>query len=233
MSIVLEARGLRKTYVGGDGSPIEVLAGVDLSVSPGEFVAIVGASGSGKSTLLHLLGALDEPTGGEVRLDGSPYAAMNAAALAVLRNARIGFVFQFHHLLREFNARENVMMPLLIAGAGDAEAGARADAMLDAVGLSGRRLHLPTQLSGGEQQRVAVARALANAPAVVLADEPSGNLDHAHSENLHGIFAGLARDFQTALVVVTHNRHLAARADRLLAMEAGLLVPAAREEVLS
>ena len=229
MSVVLEARGVRKSYVGGDGSPIDVLAGVDLSVSRGEFVAIVGASGSGKSTLLHLLGALDQPSGGEVLLDGAPYAAMTAAELAALRNARIGFVFQFHHLLREFNARENVMMPLLIAGAGDAEAGARADVLLDAVGLSARRLHLPTQLSGGEQQRVAVARALANAPAVVLADEPSGNLDHAHSENLHAIFAGLARDFQTALVVVTHNRHLAARADRLLAMESGLLVPAAKE----
>ena len=229
MSVVLEARGVRKSYVGGDGAPIDVLAGVDLSVSRGEFVAIVGASGSGKSTLLHLLGALDQPSGGEVLLDGAPYAAMTAGQLAALRNSRIGFVFQFHHLLREFNARENVMMPLLIAGAGDAEAGARADALLDAVGLSARRLHLPTQLSGGEQQRVAVARALANAPAVVLADEPSGNLDHAHSENLHAIFAGLARDFQTALVVVTHNRHLAARADRLLAMESGILVPAARE----
>jgi lipoprotein-releasing system ATP-binding protein len=233
MSVVLETRGLRKTYLGGDGSPIDVLAGVELSVSRGEFVAIVGASGSGKSTLLHLLGALDEPTGGKVLLDGAPYATMDARQLAALRNAKIGFVFQFHHLLREFTARENVMMPLLIAGAGDAEAGARADALLEAVGLSGRRLHLPTQLSGGEQQRVAVARALANAPAVVLADEPSGNLDHAHSENLHAIFAGLARDFQTALVVVTHNPHLAARADRLLAMEAGVLVPAARDEVRS
>lgn len=233
MSPVLEARGLRKTYLGGDGSPIDVLAGVDLSVSQGEFVAIVGASGSGKSTLLHLLGALDVPTGGEVLLDGVAYATRNATELAALRNARIGFVFQFHHLLREFTARENVMMPMLIAGTGDSAAGARADALLEAVGLSGRRLHLPTQLSGGEQQRVAVARALANAPAVVLADEPSGNLDHAHSENLHLIFAGLARDFQTALVVVTHNRHLAARADRLLAMEAGLLVPAVREDALS
>jgi lipoprotein-releasing system ATP-binding protein len=230
MSTVLEARGLRKTYVGGDGSPIEVLAGVDLSVSRGEFVAIVGASGAGKSTLLHLLGALDAPSGGEVRLDGERYTDLGQESLAALRNRKIGFVFQFHHLLREFNARENVMMPLLIAGAEDAEAGARADALLAAVGLSGRRLHLPTQLSGGEQQRVAVARALANAPAVVLADEPSGNLDHAHSENLHAIFAGLARDFQTALVVVTHNRQLAARADRLLAMEGGLLVSAGPEE---
>jgi lipoprotein-releasing system ATP-binding protein len=230
MSTVLEARTLRKTYLGGDGAPIEVLAGVDLLVSRGEFVAITGASGSGKSTLLHLLGALDHPTGGEVRLDGERYAEIGPRGLAALRNRKIGFVFQFHHLLREFNARENVMMPLLIAGAGDAEAGERADALLAAVGLSGRRLHLPTQLSGGEQQRVAVARALANSPAVVLADEPSGNLDHAHSENLHGIFAGLARDYQTALVVVTHNLHLAARADRLLSMEGGVLVPAGAAE---
>ena len=230
MSILLEARGLRKTYLGGDGSPIEVLAGVDLSVSRGEFVAIVGASGAGKSTLLHLLGALDRPSAGEVSLGGEAYSALDPGALAALRNRRIGFVFQFHHLLREFNARENVMMPMLIAGASDSEAGSRADALLDAVGLTARRLHLPTQLSGGEQQRVAVARALANAPDVVLADEPSGNLDHAHSENLHAIFAGLARDFATALVVVTHNRHLAARADRLLVMESGLLTPAERVE---
>ncbi len=231
MSTVLEARDLRKRYLGGDGSPIDVLSGVDLVVSRGEFVAIMGASGAGKSTLLHLLGALDQPTGGEVLLDGNRYADRTAVELAALRNRRIGFVFQFHHLLREFNARENVMMPLLIAGVGDAEAGARADALLESVGLAARRLHLPTQLSGGEQQRVAVARALANGPAVVLADEPSGNLDHAHSENLHAIFAGLARDFQTALVVVTHNRHLAERADRLLTMEAGVLVPGTGAEV--
>jgi lipoprotein-releasing system ATP-binding protein len=222
---VLEARGLRKTYVGGDGLPIEVLVGVDLCVSRGEFVAIMGASGSGKSTLLHLLGALDAPTAGEVRVDGARYGEMSAEELATLRNRRIGFVFQFHHLLREFTARENVMMPLFIAGSEADTAGRRADELLAAVGLTGRASHLPAQLSGGEQQRVAVARALANAPAVVLADEPSGNLDHAHSENLHAIFAGLARDFQTALVVVTHNRQLAARADRLLTMEGGLLLP--------
>jgi lipoprotein-releasing system ATP-binding protein len=181
--------------------------------------------------LLHLLGALDDPSDGAVLLDGESYATRTASELAALRNAKIGFVFQFHHLLREFTARENVMMPLVIAGAGDAEAGRRADVLLEAVGLSARRSHLPMQLSGGEQQRVAVARALANAPSVVLADEPSGNLDHAHSENLHAIFAALARDFQTALVVVTHNRHLAAQADRLLTMEAGLLGPADGAEV--
>lgn len=229
MSAVLEARGLRKSYLGGDGERIEVLTGLDLVVSRGEFVAITGASGSGKSTLLHLLGALDRPSGGEVRLDGASYADLDAAALAAVRNARIGFVFQFHHLLREFTARENVMMPLLIAGAPEREAARRADELLAAVGLTGRRSHLPAQLSGGEQQRTAVARALANRPSVVLADEPSGNLDHAHSEALHEIFAGLARDFQAAVVVVTHNLAFAARADRRLGMAGGMLAPATGE----
>ena len=150
MSVVLEARGLRKTYLGGDGSPIEVLAGVELSVSRGEFVAIVGASGSGKSTLLHLLGALDRPSAGEVRLGDQAYATLTPDALAALRNRRIGFVFQFHHLLREFNARENVMMPLLIAGATDAEAGARADVLLEAVGLAAAS-HAPAHAALGRR----------------------------------------------------------------------------------
>lgn len=226
MNGVLEARGLRKAYLGGDGAPIDVLSGVDLVVTPGEFVAITGASGSGKSTLLHLLGGLDRPSAGAVLLDGADYATLGPVALAAMRNRRIGFVFQFHHLLREFTARENVMMPLRILGKGDAEAGRRADDLLAAVGLTARGSHLPSQLSGGEQQRVAVARALANAPAVVLADEPSGNLDHAHSEALHSLFAGLAREHRTALVVVTHNMHFAGRADRQLSMEGGVLVPA-------
>ena len=224
MTPVLEAHGLRKVYTGGDGSLIEVLSGVDFAVSRGEFVAIVGASGAGKSTLLHLLGALDEPTEGSVTLDGEAFAEQSAAHLAELRNRKLGFVFQFHHLLREFSALENVMMPLLISGS--AEAGARAKAMelLAAVGLAGRTTHRPAALSGGEQQRVAVARALATDPLVVLADEPSGNLDYHNSERLHELFATLARKFETALVVVTHNRLLAARADRVLAMEEGKLV---------
>jgi lipoprotein-releasing system ATP-binding protein len=224
MNPVLEARGLRKVYTGGDGSLIEVLSGVDFAVSRGEFVAIVGASGAGKSTLLHLLGALDEPTAGSVTLDGEALAEQSATRLAELRNRKLGFVFQFHHLLREFSALENVMMPLLISGS--AEAGARAKAMelLAAVGLAGRTTHRPAALSGGEQQRVAVARALATDPLVVLADEPSGNLDYHNSERLHELFATLARNFETALVVVTHNRLLAARADRVLAMEEGKLV---------
>lgn len=225
MTEILEAEGLRKVYRGGDGNPIEVLAGVDLTVSRGEFVAIVGASGSGKSTLLHLLGALDSPTGGRVRLGGQSYADESAESLAAIRNRKLGFVFQFHHLLREFTALENVMMPLLIAGEDDARARSRAEELLADVGLAGRMSHRPSQLSGGEQQRTAVARALAADPLVVLADEPSGNLDTANSERLHQLFAHLSREFETALIVVTHNRSLAARADRVLSLEGGRLVP--------
>ncbi|MBA3257928.1 MAG: ABC transporter ATP-binding protein [Gemmatimonadales bacterium] len=224
MNAILEAEGLRKVYRGGDGTAIEVFAGVDLSVSRGEFVAIVGASGSGKSTLLHLLGALDVPTAGSVRLDGQAFPDLEPAELAAVRNRKIGFVFQFHHLLREFSALENVMMPLLIAGEPETTARSRADELLAAVGLAGRMSHRPGALSGGEQQRAAVARALAADPLVVLADEPSGNLDHGNSERLHQLFARLSREFETALVVVTHNRSLAARADRVLSLENGRLV---------
>jgi lipoprotein-releasing system ATP-binding protein len=230
MSAILEAQGLRKLYQGGDGTPIEVLSGVDLGVGRGEFVAIVGASGSGKSTLLHLLGALDAPTSGSVRLDGLSYAEQTPDALAAVRNRKIGFVFQFHHLLREFTAQENVMMPLLIAGESEDRARSRAEELLAAVGLAGRMTHRPSALSGGEQQRAAVARALAADPVVVLADEPSGNLDHANSERLHELFARLAREFETALVVVTHNRLLASRADRVLSLDDGRLVPLAGVE---
>ncbi|HEY7636511.1 MAG TPA: ABC transporter ATP-binding protein [Gemmatimonadales bacterium] len=225
MSAILEAEGLRKVYRGGDGSIIDVLSGVDLAVGRGEFVAIVGASGSGKSTLLHLLGALDTPTEGTVRLDGNPYSELSPEALASVRNHKLGFVFQFHHLLREFTALENVMMPLLIAGEDEDQARSRAEELLAAVGLAGRMSHRPAALSGGEQQRAAVARALAADPLVVLADEPSGNLDNANSERLHQLFARLSREFETALVVVTHNRHLAGRADRVLSLEGGRLVP--------
>ncbi|HEX6407697.1 MAG TPA: ABC transporter ATP-binding protein [Gemmatimonadales bacterium] len=225
MTAMLEAQGLRKVYRGGDGNPIEVLAGIDLSVDRGEFVAIVGASGSGKSTLLHLLGALDSPSGGTVRLAGQPYEDHTPEALAAVRNKKLGFVFQFHHLLREFTALENVMMPLLIAGEDDARARSKAEELLAAVGLAGRMSHRPSQLSGGEQQRAAVARALVADPLVVLADEPSGNLDYANSERLHQLFAHLSRQFETALVVVTHNRSLAGRADRVLSLEGGHLVP--------
>ena len=230
MTAILEASGLRKVYQGGDGLPIDVLSGVDLAVSRGEFVAIVGSSGSGKSTLLHLLGALDVPSAGTVQLDGRQYGDLDSDALAMVRNRKIGFVFQFHHLLREFTALENVMLPLLIAEEEEAKARSRAEELLAAVGLAGRMSHRPAALSGGEQQRVAVARALAADPLVVLADEPSGNLDAANSDRLHQLFGRLSREFETALVVVTHNRSLAARADRVLSLEGGQLVPLASVE---
>lgn len=230
MGAILEAHDLRKTYQGGDGAPIDILAGVDLSVKRGEFIAIVGSSGSGKSTLLHLLGALDAPTRGSVALDGVPYGNRTPDELAAIRNRKIGFVFQFHHLLREFTALENVMMPLLIAGTDEMAARSRAEELLATVGLAGRMSHRPSALSGGEQQRAAVARALAADPLVVLADEPSGNLDHGNAERLHDLFARLARELETALVVVTHNRSLAGRADRVLSLDDGRLVPLASVE---
>lgn len=220
------ARELRKSYQGGDGGTIEVLRGLDLVVEAGEFVAVTGESGSGKSTLLHQIGALDHPTSGRIELEGIGYDDLDGESLAGLRNRKIGFVFQFHHLLRDFSALENVSMPLLIAGAAPSVARARARQLLDSVGLGARGSHLPAQLSGGEQQRAAVARALATQPTVILADEPSGNLDQQNAEQLHALFAGLAREFRTALVVVTHNRALAARADRILTLAEGVLSPA-------
>jgi lipoprotein-releasing system ATP-binding protein len=231
MTVLLEARGIGKRYLGGDGRPIDVLTGCDLDVARGEFVAVTGASGTGKSTLLHLLGALDRPSAGRVALDGVDFASCPPAALAALRNRKIGFVFQFHHLLREFSALENVMLPQLIAGVSPAGAQRRAEELLAAVGLSARLTHRPAKLSGGEQQRVAVARALANAPVLLLADEPSGNLDAGNAEHLHGLFADLSRRFEAAVVVVTHNRSLAERADRVLTLEEGRLVPEVREGV--
>lgn len=224
MTALLEARGIRKVFAGGDGRPLEVLAGVDLDVRRGELIAVVGASGAGKSTLLHLLGALDRPTAGDIWLEGSRYADLGPQGLAEMRNRKLGFVFQFHHLLREFTALENVMMPLLIGGVVEREARSRAEERLSAVGLAGRMTHRPAELSGGEQQRCAVARALVHDPSLVLADEPSGNLDHASSEHLHEMLFRLAREFETAIVIVTHNRQLAARADRILWLEDGRLV---------
>ncbi|HVH10084.1 MAG TPA: ABC transporter ATP-binding protein [Gemmatimonadales bacterium] len=223
MTALLEARGIRKVFAGGDGLPLEVLRAVDVSVHRGEVVAIVGASGAGKSTLLHLLGALDRPTAGDVWLDGSRYADLDADALAELRNRKLGFVFQFHHLLREFSALENVMMPLLIGGTRPRQARSLAEEFLSLVGLAGRMTHRPAELSGGEQQRCAVARALVHDPSLLLADEPSGNLDHANSDRLHEVLFRLAREYETAVIVVTHNRQLAGRADRILMLEDGRL----------
>jgi lipoprotein-releasing system ATP-binding protein len=220
---ILEGRGLSKIYREEDGSELTILHGVEIAVQPGEAIAVVGASGAGKSTLLHLLGCLDRPTSGKVLLDGRDAAALPERDLAAERNRRLGFVFQFHHLLREFTALENVMMPMLIAGVGRREAGERARSLLTEVGLGARTTHKPGELSGGEQQRVAVARALANRPGVVLADEPSGNLDTHTAAQLHDLFFQLRDEHGVALVVATHNRELAARADRILEVRDGRL----------
>ncbi|MEJ2202479.1 MAG: ABC transporter ATP-binding protein [Gemmatimonadota bacterium] len=219
----VEARGLQKSFVGGDGRELRILRGVDLRVEEGEAVAITGASGAGKSTLLHLLGALDRPTSGEVILGGSPVAGLDDEALAAIRNRHVGFVFQFHHLLREFTALGNVMMPALVSGAPFPEAETRARELLAAVGVAEREGHKPRQLSGGEQQRVAVARALVNEPLVLLADEPSGNLDTKTSERLHDLLFELRGARALSMVLVTHNRALAGRADRVLRLADGRL----------
>jgi lipoprotein-releasing system ATP-binding protein len=202
-----------------------VLVDVDLDVHRGEVVAIVGASGTGKSTLLHLLGMLDTPTGGVISMLGRSYSEYSESEKDEIRNEKIGFVFQFHHLLREFTALENVMMPQLIKGVSERMARGRAEELLARVGLAGRMTHQPAQLSGGEQQRCAVARAVVNDPVVLLADEPSGNLDEMHSAQLHDLLFELARELETALVVVTHNRLLAERADRTLRLANGRLNP--------
>jgi lipoprotein-releasing system ATP-binding protein len=220
---VLEAHDLHKTYTGGDGGAINVLGGVNLAVNRREMVAIVGASGAGKSTLLHVLGALDKPSRGYVVIGGDPINGLDEEQLAALRNRSVGFVFQFHHLLREFSALENVMMPIRISGKPEAEARSRAQELLARVGLSARMHHRPSELSGGEQQRTAVARALAMDPKVVLADEPSGNLDLANGEMLHDLLTEVVNDLEIGMVVVTHNRLLANRASRVLLLEGGTL----------
>lgn len=222
----LEARSLSKSYPYGEDDELHVLEGVDLRVGPGEAVAIIGASGAGKSTLLHLLGMLDRPTSGDVLVGGRSTRELETNDLAAVRNRHVGFVFQFHHLLREFTAVENVMMPCLIGGMERSDARRRAEALLDGVGLSERLDHKPWQLSGGEQQRVAVARALSNEPLVLLADEPSGNLDHHTSERLHDVLFQVRAERDLSMVLVTHNRELAERADRILLLEDGTLQPA-------
>jgi len=221
--LVLEGTRLRKVYVGGDESELVILDGVEIDVAPGEVVAIVGASGAGKSTPLHLLGGLDRPTAGEVSLNGVSLGRLTDRELAAVRNKKIGFVFQFHHLLQEFSALENVMMPLLIGGTRPDVAEDRAKELLDAVGLGGRLKHTTRQLSGGEQQRVAVARALANDPLVLIADEPSGNLDTQTAAQLHDLFFRVREEHGVAMVLATHNQELADRADRVLLLKEGQL----------
>ena len=221
---VLEAIDVVKEYTSGDGSTLRILDGASLTIMRGEMVAIIGESGAGKSTLLHILGALARPTSGAVRIAGRAVHTGTEAGLAEVRNRSIGFVFQFHHLLREFTALENVMMPLLIAGNTPGAVRGRALELLDSVGLAARADHLPSALSGGEQQRVAVARALAPRPALLLADEPSGNLDRGNALRMHEVFSSLAATHGVGVVVVTHNRALAARANRVLLLDAGRVV---------
>jgi lipoprotein-releasing system ATP-binding protein len=223
---VLLARGIRKSYPSPTG-PLEVLRGVDLELTRGMLLAITGASGSGKTTLLNILGALDHATGGSLVLSGTEVSGLGERERCQLRAERVGFVFQFHHLLPEFTVEENVMMPLLLAGRNATDARARARRMLEAAGLRERWLHRPAEISGGEAQRVAVARALATGPELVLADEPTGNLDTGTASELHELMSSLAREEHRTLVVVTHNDRLAASADRVLRLEAGRLVPAA------
>lgn len=230
---VLEAHELYKSFIGGDGSTINVLSGVELQVQKREMVAIVGASGAGKSTLLHVLGALERPSKGYVVIGGEPIAGRGDEELAQLRNRSVGFVFQFHHLLREFTALENVMMPMRIGGMSSAPARSRAEELLARVGLSGRMHHRPGELSGGEQQRTAVARALSTDPQVVLADEPSGNLDHANGELLHDLLSEVVNDLEIGMIVVTHNRSLAARANRILMLDSGRLIDAPTKGIVA
>ncbi|MCZ8318377.1 MAG: lipoprotein-releasing ABC transporter ATP-binding protein LolD [Lysobacteraceae bacterium] len=224
MSPVLEARRLSKTYREG-ALETPVFADLDLAIEPGESVAIIGASGAGKSTLLHLLGGLDTPSAGHVRVAGQDMAALSDAERGRLRNRALGFVYQFHHLLPEFTALENVMLPLLVRGESAAAAEAPAKALLEQVGLGHRLGHKPGELSGGERQRCAVARALVTRPACVLGDEPTGNLDEASAAIVFDLMLSLNRAQGTALVMVTHDRRLASRLDRVLELRGGRLHP--------
>ena len=217
--MIIEANNIHKSF----GS-LEVLKGVDFSVDKGEVVAVVGASGAGKSTLLQILGTLSTPDSGFLSVDGTDVLRLSGKALSAFRNKKIGFVFQAHHLLPEFNALENVMIPALIGGVSSREARSVAVSLLDAVGLSGRLEHKPSELSGGEQQRVAIARALVNSPAILFADEPTGNLDSHTKEDIHRLLFSLRESLGQTLVIVTHDPALASLCDRTCTMKDGMFV---------
>lgn len=216
---MLKAEGLKKSY-----GALPVLKGVNIEIQKGEVVAIVGASGAGKSTLLHILGSLDIPDEGEVKINGTNLFQQNGKSLAEFRNKNLGFVFQFHNLLPEFTALENVMIPALIAKEESGKIQERANGLLNKLGLLARASHKPSELSGGEQQRVAVARALINSPLLVFADEPSGNLDSKNASELHELFFQLRKDFDQTFVIVTHNQEFASMADRKLEIKDGVML---------
>jgi lipoprotein-releasing system ATP-binding protein len=216
---VIKAQNIHKSF-----GQLQVLKGVDMEAGKGEIVSIVGKSGAGKSTLLHILGTLDRADKGQLHINGEDVLQLPPKKLAAFRNQNIGFIFQFHHLLPEFTALENTYIPALIARQPESKAIKRAQELLDYLGLSERLTHKPAQLSGGEQQRVAVARSLMNQPAIVFADEPSGNLDSASSQELHQLIFNLRRDLQQTFIIVTHNQELAAMSDRRLEMQDGRLI---------
>lgn len=216
---MINAKNIRKSFEG-----LEVLKGIDLEIGKGEVVSIVGSSGAGKTTLLQILGTLDVPTSGSLSISDEELSKLRRSKLAEFRNSNIGFVFQFHRLLPEFSALENVMMPGWIAGRAESEISKRAEGLLEELGLGHRKNHLPSELSGGEQQRVAVARALLNKPALLLADEPSGNLDSENAAKLHDLFFELREKHGITVVIVTHNEELAKRADRVIRMGDGVLI---------